>query len=555
LNSISTNHRTITYTNPLDAIREYVQNGVDARASEVTIQVTGNTVWILDDGEGMSASELHEARKFGVSRKSITEHVGFRGIGLYSGFDLCDRLRLTTKQAGTDQASILEFDFGQMKAILHDARTDPERPLVPLPKLLTDHTHFGVRGGLALKKSFTFVALENISDVHIRRLSNRGDLRDYVLRNLPIDFDEDFPYRDQINAQLRQYVKGYNPVKVILRSDGLEDEVIVKPNIPSLGTPRMELVRNSRGEPIAFYWACLTNESQKLGAQNAAFSDFEGLVYKVKGFTIGDRDKLKRLWGGKKILYAWYTGEVYVLDENVIPNTERDDFETNNAKRALEMALEGAISSNNRSLYNVARENQEQRVAVRRIDEFSRTLARIEAEVTQQTYDSLDIYSTLDDIGRKLSRYKSQAPDDYESKAQALIVRIDSLRQALRDELDSGVSVSEKKKLKTSEAPVAQPQLFETEDDQDLAKEQRKNGNEESEEEEPGTEPPTLPPTQMPSLTELFEEAGWELEEDCQRAIRIVQDALFGVLGERSQEYQDILEDIENRIREELEEE
>jgi hypothetical protein len=535
------------YTNPLDAIREYVQNAVDAIATQVTIQITGNSVWILDDGFGMSPAELHESRHFGVSKKSISEHVGFRGIGIYSGFDLCNRLRITTKQENADRAYILEYDFGQMKSILENARTDPSRPIIPLLQLLSAHTHFSNQRGYPRDKSFTLVHLEDINDVHIRRLSNREELRDYVLRNLPIDFDLEFEYREQINAQLKHYVKGYNPVRVILRSDGMDDEVIAKPNIPNLGPPTMELVRNSRGQPIAFYWACLTNGSQRIGAENSEFSDFEGLIYKIKGFTIGDREKLKKLWGGKKILYSWYTGEVYVLDENVIPNTERDDFETNNAKRALEAALQGVISGDDESLYNIAKTSQEQRVAIRRIEEFSQTLASIEAEVTQQTHDPLEIYSQLDEIGRKLKRYQRQAPNNYVGKAESLLERVRSLRISLRNELDQGVSVSAQKKLKTAGSPFAQPSLFEQ-----VAGEDHEEGQSGKSDEERNS---GQPKPRLPTLLALFEEAGWELDEDCQKVVQIVHEALVGVLGGASKAYRDLLEDIEGRIGEELEEE
>src|SRR6266513_6060897 len=71
------------YSNPLDCIREYVQNAVDAQAKTVTIKVTGNSVLIFDDGRGMGIEELVQARQVGLSPKSLTEHVGFRGIGIY----------------------------------------------------------------------------------------------------------------------------------------------------------------------------------------------------------------------------------------------------------------------------------------------------------------------------------------------------------------------------------------------------------------------------------------------------------------------------------------
>src|SRR5688572_14335504 len=39
------------YTNPLDSIREYVQNSVDAGAKAVTITVSGKSVQVFDNGD------------------------------------------------------------------------------------------------------------------------------------------------------------------------------------------------------------------------------------------------------------------------------------------------------------------------------------------------------------------------------------------------------------------------------------------------------------------------------------------------------------------------
>ena len=58
------------YPDPLDCIREYVQNSVDAKAKNVTIKITGNSVMISDDGMGMDLDELVQARRLGLSIKS-----------------------------------------------------------------------------------------------------------------------------------------------------------------------------------------------------------------------------------------------------------------------------------------------------------------------------------------------------------------------------------------------------------------------------------------------------------------------------------------------------
>jgi Histidine kinase-, DNA gyrase B-, and HSP90-like ATPase len=55
---------------------------------------------VFDDGDGMALDGLVQARQFGLSTKSLSQHVGFRGIGIYSSFHLCIQLRVTCKKAG-----------------------------------------------------------------------------------------------------------------------------------------------------------------------------------------------------------------------------------------------------------------------------------------------------------------------------------------------------------------------------------------------------------------------------------------------------------------------
>ena len=78
------------YSDAKDAIREYVQNGVDAQATRVTITVRGPSATIRDDGLGMDWDTLRRARRFGISDKNPHIHVGFRGIGIYAAFGMCE---------------------------------------------------------------------------------------------------------------------------------------------------------------------------------------------------------------------------------------------------------------------------------------------------------------------------------------------------------------------------------------------------------------------------------------------------------------------------------
>jgi hypothetical protein len=300
------------YTNPLDAIREYVQNSIDANAEEVQIQITGNSVWVMDYGDGMNREQILQSREFGVSRKSIENNVGFRGIGIYSGFDLCERLIVRSKRLQEDFEHVLEFQFGDMRRKLEESRLDPDRPIISLPELLSENTYYRFEQSTAPDTSFTLVQLEDLSDSHIHKLSNVDVMRNYILNNLPVRFSSDFIYGDDIERNLRNNVPGYKSARIKLIIENAPPVIVEKPTIPELVQPRFGFVSDSRGRKLAYYWACLTSKNEAISSRGAQYQKFAGLVYKQKGFTIGNREHLA-IHFTRKQLYPWWTGEIYVI--------------------------------------------------------------------------------------------------------------------------------------------------------------------------------------------------------------------------------------------------
>ena len=322
---------------------------------------------------------------------SRAENVGFRGIGIYSGFDICNRLLVTTKTSGEAKARILEFDFGEMKAQLK-AERDAKSQRTSLTELLTKYSHFKQEED-QVDRHYTIVQLEELSRVHIGHLADHELLRTYMLHNLPIDFADNFPYKDQINSQLENHVPGYNAVRVKLLTDFAPPEIIVRPNIPNLREPIMDTVRNADGKKIAYYWACL---HAKGGELPDGYSEYRGLVYKVRGFTIGNRSRLRGYFTtAKGTLYDWCTGEVYVIDENVVPNAARNDFEASPEKLQLETAVGDAM----RDLNNLAVRFQEQKNADKDFEKVSGYLDEVEKKAASYNL------SECSEAHRQLERY------------------------------------------------------------------------------------------------------------------------------------------------------
>ena len=80
------------YQDPLDTLREYIQNCIDAQSKHVRVKIDEDNVVIEDDGIGMDFIESRKAIRLGISDKSPISNVGFRGIGIYSSFNLCDEV-------------------------------------------------------------------------------------------------------------------------------------------------------------------------------------------------------------------------------------------------------------------------------------------------------------------------------------------------------------------------------------------------------------------------------------------------------------------------------
>ncbi len=108
------------YPDPKDAIREYIQNGIDAQSKEISVKVGQNTVVIQDDGSGMDQKTMRKAVRIGVSDKIPSKDVGFMGIGIYSSFHLCDNLTIYSNT--NNLPNKLTIDFRGMREILKEEK-------------------------------------------------------------------------------------------------------------------------------------------------------------------------------------------------------------------------------------------------------------------------------------------------------------------------------------------------------------------------------------------------------------------------------------------------
>ena len=164
------------YIDPRDALREYVQNGIDAEAKNIDIKVRGSSIVVQDDGAGMDEVTMKKAIRVGISDKNPNIDVGFRGIGIYSSFHLCDILKIFSRPKRASNAYLLSFDFKAMRSVLQEqqearlAGTLSGDGLMDLQSILEKHIDFEVLAKYEMSKTGTRVEMQSLDPSFFKSL-------------------------------------------------------------------------------------------------------------------------------------------------------------------------------------------------------------------------------------------------------------------------------------------------------------------------------------------------------------------------------------------------
>lgn len=330
------------YPDKQHVLREYIQNSYDAilawrrlkkdpNYGEITISFSHPSILIYDNGTGMNWEKINQYRYVGYSEKKTGEGVGFRGIGKLSGISVADKLIVTTSPAGVKERYCLVFDADEMLSHILSLKLKGQN--IPLNDLISTHTKLTKEPEEA-DLHYTVVELYNIK-LDSKSLMDDKQLRKYLGMTAPVPFDPDFPYRSTVDAWLRKFVPDYDTVSLKLNNINIYKPFLEEINPPQMGflldEDETEEEIDQLGEPIAFYWYCEH-------AGKGQFDDPErrGLFYRIKNFTIGT-NQLPRitLWNASPERAFYFWGEIHICDPNVIPSSDRENFEQNEARENL----------------------------------------------------------------------------------------------------------------------------------------------------------------------------------------------------------------------------
>ena len=326
------------YRNKLDALREYVQNAIDAKCKKIEIVIDPDTIMVDDNGIGMNFKEARNAIKLGISEKNPKENVGFRGIGIYSAYNLCNRLDIYTRSESDKNCNVMHFDFKSAREVLAEDAERKKNNLettVYLEKLLESTIYVDIDQANTLTRPGTRAIMSELLDEVYEELNDWDRVENYLRDVVPLPFAEGFKHSTEIESKLEQ--ADYKIVPLTLQI-GNNRENITRPYYNKMfehggkHAPMFFDIADGK-QHFGFAWVCL-NDARKVLRD----VKLRGLLIKKKGFSISGRYFLEPYFT-RPIFNRRITGEVIIQNIDLIPNAARSDFEHNSTRQSFLLAL------------------------------------------------------------------------------------------------------------------------------------------------------------------------------------------------------------------------
>jgi len=335
------------YTNPIDSIREFVQNASDSIRSaekqgliangegriEINLDPRTRRMVIRDNGTGVPQAEIYNRLiHIGMSNKSIETDAGFRGIGRLAGIAYCKALRFRT--SAYDEAIVSEIEMdgeGLKKAMSPKVRQSEELTEVIEKNSTIKSEHSNE------KEHFFEVVLEEVTEMGSIFLEWKA-LETYLSQVAPVDLDaQRFVFVTQIAEWMKQSKLSVPTITLVIKTAEIERQIF-KPYKTHYKTRRNNYEFDIKD--VCFYPESLSShdsfwlwysKTDLLGMVNDERS--AGLRLRKNNISIGGPERVAELFADvaetSRRFNAYYIGEIHIITPEIIPNARRDGFEDN----------------------------------------------------------------------------------------------------------------------------------------------------------------------------------------------------------------------------------
>lgn len=334
------------YDNPLVMYREYLQNAADSCSSlgdgagsvSVAIDPVQSRVTIMDDGTGLSPTDaVRRLIHIGNSIKVPGVDRGLRGIGRLSALAFAENVHFTTRSRASEPVTRVSWSgraLRELNITQIDART-AIKACTTVQSLPDDHW----------PDRFFEVTVDGVTRHVASTILNEDAVRRYIGEVCPVPFASSFPLACEIKDFLAAHTD-YFVLDVLLNEDRAP---IMRPfgkEIPlnhgySASFERLEthiVPQLDQDRPAAVLWLAHTPYVGSISRKLA----IRGLRARVGNIQIGSDDIFEHLFHETRF-NGWCVGEVHIVDNRIVPNGQRDYFESGPHLRNLENHI-GAIA-------------------------------------------------------------------------------------------------------------------------------------------------------------------------------------------------------------------
>ena len=412
------------YPRKLEIVREYVQNASDAldifagvsehiddsTTPQIKISIQGKSLLIWDNGIGMDRSEIHKLKRIAYSEKKPDEGAGYKGIGRLAGIAVAGKLLISSTSYGDPKLHKFEFRARDFREdVASKKRTGMQESATVVINRHTTIEEFDVDP----KEHYTLVELREIDDSY-HELLDPLQLQEYIGDIAPVGFSPEFCYGESITKKLSEHVPYYSPKTIWLTTAMGERVQIYKPyrDVMELAEPEFIEVADQQRHLLAYCWYT-TRGNEILGRMRPAGRKFvvegktpterkrlAGLVYKLFGFSIGDRNlPLPSLWKKDYTRALWFTGEIHVVDKGIKPTTDRANFVDNEARNRLYAAGEGHIA---KALNQKAQVISDERRSYDRAKKWSARFEQLESQINNGGVERAELKARKEELHKAL---------------------------------------------------------------------------------------------------------------------------------------------------------
>ncbi len=411
--------------------REYIQNSCDQidraikdgilKPGEGTIRIwldsDQRTIIIEDNATGIPATSFQRTLgNIADSDKKIGEDKGFRGIGRLCGLAYCKELIFESCAKGEDTISTMVCDAKKMRGLIEENERGKKHTA---NEVLHAINRFDKAKTNDLDSHFFRVKLIDINRENTDLLDFQK-VKDYLSFVAPVPYQSSFYYRSDVYKHAQELGVKLDEYNITLNGEPIFKKytTILKESAGNkyddIFAVHFKDFYGADGELFAWMWVGLSKFQKAIPKIN----QMRGLRLRKENIQIGGEDSLQKLFKEDRG-NSYFVGEVFAVNKDLIPNSQRDYFNENMARAEFERELRKYF---NEELHKIYYDGSAINSAYKKIDTYEKKDAEFKEKETSGSFV---------DKGHRDDELKSVL--ESKKDAQAAQVRIKRLKDKADD--------------------------------------------------------------------------------------------------------------------------